>query len=275
MRFETVGDPASALGRLRSVVGLVSKDTITLRLSGDVYLDDYVRAVQKLNSLVKALGKDVAGSVEVEWSVDDLSSGSAATTLRGSAKEQQQQPAVEKIVWAYERVGLSMERGTPIPYSKEVAEAARGITQVLDGRIDEILFETDETEAVITTALGGGSPQSRAGMFSFGAIEGRVQTLSSCTGLKFTLYDVFGHGIPCHLREGDEDMMRDAWDKWVVVEGRIRRDVTGKPISIREIMDVVTREPGAPGDYRKARGILRAGPSAPSPEEAIRRLRDA
>jgi hypothetical protein len=250
-------------------------DTITLRLSGDVYLDDYVKAVQKLDSLVKALGKDVAGSVEVDWSVDDLAAGSAATTLRGLAKEEEQQPAVEKIVRAYEKVGLSMEGGLPIPYSEEVAEAARGITQVLDGRIDEILFETDETEAVITTALAGGSRRSRIGVFSFGAIEGRVQTLSSRTGLKFTLYDVFGRGIPCHLREGDEDMMRDAWDKWVVVEGRIRRDAAGKPISIRDITEVVEREPGAPGDYRKARGVLRVGPNAPSPEEAIRRLRDA
>lgn len=250
-------------------------DTITLRLSGEVYLDDYVAAIEELRSLVRALGKDVAKNVEVEWSIDDLVAGSAATTLRGAAKEEDKQLAVEEIVRAYERVGFSMEKGLDIPYSQEVGRAARGITDILDGRIEEILFETEKMEAVVTNALASSDEPPQAGVYSYGAIEGRVQTLSSRTGLKFTLYDVFGRGIPCHLQKGDEDMMRDAWDKWVVVEGRIRRDATGKPISIRTITDVVTRDAGEPLDYRKARGVLQTGPNAPSPEEAIRRSRDA
>ncbi len=249
-------------------------DTITLRLSGEVYLDDYLTAIGELRVLFRALSKDIAGGVEVEWEIDGLESGSAATTLRGLAKEEDQQSVVEEIVKAYLRVGISMERGWSIPYSQEVIDAARGITNVLNGRIDEILFETDETEAVITSALAPSSKSTQAAFYSYGAIEGRVQTLSSRTGLKFTLYDVFGRGIPCHLQKGDEDMMRDAWDKWVVVEGKIRRDATGKPIAIRQITNVVTREPGGAEDYRKARGVLQAGPNAPSPEEAIRRLRD-
>lgn len=251
------------------------RDTITLRLSGDVFLDDYVKAIRKLDSLVTALARDVAQGVEVEWTIDDLAAGSAATTLRGLAKEEDQQPAVEQIVRAYENVGTSMERGWDIPYSRDVVAAARGIADVLDGRIDEILFETDEMEALITSAFTSPSGRGKASIFSYGAIEGRVQTLSSRTGLRFTLYDVFGRGIPCHLQKGDEELMRGAWDKWVVVEGRIRRDATGKPISIRKISNVEIREPGEPQGYRKAKGVLRAGPNAPSPEEAIRRLRDA
>lgn len=250
-------------------------DTITLRLYGEVSLDDYVAAMEELRSLVGALGRDVAGSAEIEWSIDDLASGSAATTLRGAAKEEDQQPAVEDVVRAYERVGISMERGSEVPYSQEVGRAARAITEILDGRIEEILFETDEMEAVITNAPVPSDEPAQTALYSHGAIEGRVQTLSSRKGLKFTLYDVFGRGIQCRLQEGNEDMIRDAWDKWVVVEGRIRRDATGKPISIRKITDVVIREAGEPLDYRKARGVLRTGPDSPSPEEAIRRLRDA
>lgn len=253
----------------------MANDTITLRLSGDVYLDDYLAAIREFRSLVGALGKDVARGADIEWRTEELAAGSAATTLIGVAKEEDQQPAVEEIVRAYERVGKAMERGGVVPYSQEVIDAAQGITSVLNGRIDEILFETDETEAVITSAIAHSGDPTQTALYSYGAIEGRVQTLSSRTGLKFTLYDVFGRGIQCHLEKGDEDMMRDAWDKWVVVEGTIRRDAAGKPISIRKITDVVPREPGGALDYRKARGILRAGPNAPSPEEAIRRLRDA
>lgn len=250
-------------------------DTITLRLSGDVYLDDYVAAIEELRLLVRALGKDVAGSAEIEWSIDDLVAGSATTTLRGAAKEEDQQPAVEDVVRAYELVGISMEKGLEIPYSQDVGRAARAITEILDGRIEEILFETDDMEALITSAPVPADEPARTAIYSYGAIEGRVQTLSSRKGLKFTLYDMFGRSIPCHLQEGDEAMMRDAWDKWVVVEGRIRRDAAGKPVSIRKITDVVIREAGELLDYRRARGVLRAGPDTLSPEEAIRRLRDA
>jgi hypothetical protein len=251
------------------------RDTITLRLSGDVFLDDYLFAIRQFHALVRALSQDVAQGVEVKWSIDDLSGGSTVTTLRGIAREEERQPAVERIVRAYEDTGTSLERGLDIPYSYRVIRAARAIAGLLDGRIDEILFETDETEAVISSVTHAPSGKSaEAAIYSYGAIEGRVQMLSSRTGLKFTLYDVFGRGIPCHLQEGDEDMMRDAWDKWVVVEGRIRRDPEGRPISIRKITNVVIREPGETGDYRKARGALRVRPDAPSPEEAIRRLRD-
>lgn len=251
------------------------RDTITLRLSGQVYLKDYVVAMSKLGSLVDALGKEVAEGAKVDWSVEALEAGSASTTFKGLAEEDTQQTEVEKIVRAYERVGSSIESGLDIPYSREVSEAALGITNVLNGNIKEIFFETDEMEAIITDAVRQPNKRSDTGFYSFGAIEGRVQTLSSRQNLTFTLYDIFGRGIPCHLRKGDEDMMRNAWEKWVVVEGRIRRDASGKPLSIRRITDVVIKESEEPQDYRKARGVLRAGVNAISAEEAIRRSRDA
>ncbi len=259
------------------------KDTITLRISGDVYLDDYLAAMRQFHALIRALNQDVARNVEVEWSIDELMAGSAATTLRGLVKEESWQPAVEDIVRAYEEVGTSMERGLTIPYSKEAADAARGITSILNGRIDEITFETDDMEAFVSSTVSSSDQPIQAAVYSsiqtavysYGAIEGRIQTLSSRTGLKFTLYDIFGRAIQCHLRKGNEDMMRDAWDKWVVVEGKIRRDAAGNPKSIRQVTDVFVRETGSPEDYREAKGSVPVGPNALSSEEIIRRLRDA
>jgi hypothetical protein len=253
----------------------VAGDTITLALSGDVYLDDFIKAVSELRALVTELSNDVARGAEIEWSIEELQAGSATTIFRGLAKEADQQRRVEAVVRAYANVGASMERGAEIPYSEGVARAARGITSVLNGRIDEILFETEDMEAVITSAAARTQRRRPAAVFAYGAVEGKVQTLSSRTGLRFILYDAFGRGVPCHLSKGNEDMMRDAWDKWVIVEGRIRRDPTGKPISIRDITDVAVREVGGPEDYREARGTVPVGPDGLSPEEAIRRLRDA
>jgi hypothetical protein len=252
------------------------KDTITLRLSGDVHLEDYLVAMRQFRALIEALNKDVATGIKVEWSIDELMAGSAATTVRGGVSEEAWQSAVEAIVQAYEDVGTRMESGQEIPYSKEAVDAAFGITGVLNGRIDEVTFETEDMEAFIFSPVDSPPNRSRqTAFYSYGAVEGRVQTLSSRTGLKFTLYDVFGRAIQCHLRKGDEDMMRDAWDRWVVVEGKVRRDAEGKPKSIRQITDVVVRDEGKTGDYRQARGAVPVGPDALSSEETIRRLRDA
>lgn len=252
------------------------KDTITLRISGDVHLDDYLVAMRQFRALIGALNKEVADGVEVEWSIDDLTAGSADTTVKGGVQEESWQRAVEDIVRAYEEVGVSLERGRDFPYSKEAADAAFGITSILNGRIDEITFETEDMEAFVTSATASSLNRPiQIPPYAYGAIEGRVQTLSSRTGLRFTLFDTFGRAIQCHLRRGDEDMMRDAWNKWVVVEGRVRRDVEGKPKSIRQISDVVVRDIGDPEDYRAARGAVPVGPNAPSSEEVIRRLRDA
>lgn len=244
-----------------------------LALSGDVHLDDFAEAISELRALMGELDKEVARGVEIDWSVDSLESGSAFTTIRGSAQEPDQQQRVQEVVRAYARVGMALEQGRDVPYSPSVAKAANNITNILNGRIREISFETDEVDAVVTSAPASATERPSA-VFAYGAIEGRVQTLSSRTGLKFTLYDAFGNAVRCHLSGGNEDMMRDAWDKLVVVEGRVRRDPTGKPISVRETTDVVIREPTEPGDYREARGAMSVGPGA-SPEEAIRRLRDA
>lgn len=255
----------------------MSKDTITLRLSGDVHLEDYLVAMRQFRSLIEALNKDVAQGVKVEWSIEELMAGSAAATVKGGVSEEAWQSAVEAIVQAYEDVGTRMESGQEIPYSKEAIDAAYGITGVLNGRIDEIAFETDDMEAFVTSTATSPLNSSRpTAHYSYGAIEGRVQTISSRTGLKFTLYDVFGRAIQCHLRKGDdEDMMRDAWDKWVVVEGKVRRDAEGRPKSIRQITDVVVRYEGSSGDYRQARGAVPVGPNVLSSEETIRRLRNA
>ena len=112
---------------------------------------------------------------------------------------------------------------------------------------------------------------------SFGAIEGVVQTLSSRRGLRFTLYDsAYDKAVSCYLEQGREDMMRNVWGRRAVIEGRVTRDPeTGRPLSIRRVAAVEVVPDYPPGSYRLARGIIPLRPDDPSPEEAIRRVRDA
>jgi hypothetical protein len=109
---------------------------------------------------------------------------------------------------------------------------------------------------------------------AYGAIEGVVQTLTNRRELRFTLYDSLqDRAVVCHLHEGQEDLMRNAWGKRVIVQGFVTRDgLNGRPLQISRITDVI---PVIAGDYKKGRGALKSAADAEKPEDVIRRLRDA
>ena len=92
-----------------------------------------------------------------------------------------------------------------------------------------------------------------------------------------TLYDsVFDKAASCYLETGQDSIMRDAWGRRAIVEGMVTRDPeSARPLIVRRIshVELVTEYP--PGSYRLARGILPRRSGDPTPEEAIRRVRDA
>ena len=94
---------------------------------------------------------------------------------------------------------------------------------------------------------------------AFGAIEGRIRTLSDRQSLKFTLYEsLFDAPVMCYLSLENADEAARLWRKRVIVEGLIRRDPkTGIPTQIRSIRTINEIPSAAPGSYREARGALR------------------
>lgn len=256
-------------------------ETITLVLDGDVSLAEFARAIAGLRTLLNNLSKEVGGGAEIDWNVDDLERSSAITSFRGAAKKANQQPEVEKVVRAYGEVGKALEKRFQVPYSLAVARAADNIVGILNGRIEAIRFETEEIDATIrspeATPDRGANVAWPASVASYGAVEGRVQTLTNRGGLRFTLYDLLNdRAVSCYLKEGYEDLMRDAWGKLVVVEGIVTRDpLKGTPQTVRQITRVEHITEAGPESYREARGIVPIGPNGLMPEDAIRRLRDA
>ena len=255
--------------------------TVTLVLSGEVPLEDFSQAISNFHNLLKALSSEEWGK-GVEWFIDNLEISSTVATAKGLGESER----VERIVRAYADVGTALENNRPVPYSSAVQTAANGLRRIIDGRIESITFETAEREIIIrspslekemmykaTTSkepIVLGHPTS-----ALGSIEGRVQTLTSRGGLRFTLYDLLNDkAVSCYLQEGYEGIMRDVWGKLADVAGWVTRDpLSGRPLSIMQVSEVVVK-PEVLGTYRDARAC--APPLTDlSPESAIRRLRDA
>jgi hypothetical protein len=111
---------------------------------------------------------------------------------------------------------------------------------------------------------------------AYGALRGKLQSLSSRTGLKVVLYDdTFDKGVRCSLTEEQHETAREHWDKHVVIEGLIRRDrITGRPLSVSQIWNIGRDErDSASQAWLKAFGVLAdVEPDVPV-EESIRRVR--
>jgi len=255
----------------------MANDTVTLALDGEIVLSDFADAVRHFNALIEMLGQ-AEGATRIEWVVEQLEVSSAVATARGvaanGAAPDVAQDEVERVVRSYLRIGRSLERGEPLKVPATVEREARGIVAVLGARIKTVRFETAEAEATVGVAQRQSKPlQLRPP--SYGAVEGRVQTLSSRGGLRFTLFDTLNDkAVSCYLAEGFEDQMRDVWGRRAVVEGRVtRHPETGRPLAVRGITAVSVLPEVAPRAYRDLRGL--SPTTTLSAEEAIRRLRDA
>lgn len=249
-------------------------DTITLILEGTVTLPDFSAALSNLNGLVAALAREAAAGASIEWQVSSLQTSSAIATAKGVGAAQ----AVGIVVEAYTRVADSLEKNQPIPYGQDVARHSRAIAGLINGKIESVRFETQEREVLIGHRFQEEAttpPSALMPAHAIGAVEGLVETLSRHGGLRFTLYDtLFRKAVSCYLREGYEEIMREAWSKRVIVVGKVSRDpATGRPLSVRDVTQVRIVQEGKPGDWMEAIGAAPWLADTPS-EEIIRRGRD-
>jgi hypothetical protein len=255
----------------------VAGDTVTLALHGEVSLDQFAEAVSRFRKLVRALSDEV-GARDVAWQLADLQYSSAIATAQGISTNGGRPDQVERVVRSYLEVGQSLAAQEPVPFRRAVQREAEGLTAVLKNGLEAVRFETADDDAIVRTAAPGvailAAPTARRE--SYGAVTGRVQTLTSRSALRFTLYDrLHDRAVSCYLAEGRESMMREMWDRIATVEGRITRDPdTGRPLAVRRITRVTPIEEVGPQDYQRARGALPPEPGREGPEAVIRRLRD-
>jgi hypothetical protein len=248
------------------------KDTLTLALEGEIALQEFSIAINSFNQLLTQLSKEIGGDENVPWLIDELYTGSAVVTFRGDYPDTR---ILENIINAYEEVGEALATGREIPYSENIKRHAASLTKILNGKVTAIRFETPEHDYLISgkTHQGKTAPIK----YSHGTVKGTIETISKRKKLSFILWDtLFDKPVHCYIKAGEEENMRSAWGKKAVVSGKVgRQPETGKPIIIREVRYVRIVEEVEPGSYKLARGILPWGRNDETPEDMIRRLRDA
>jgi hypothetical protein len=259
-------------------------DTLTLALGGDeIPLAEFAAAVSSFRTLVEALTAEVATGSGIEWVLTALDYSSAITTVRGRTAGADTEGQIQKVIRAYEEVGDAAERGAPIPYSPKIGAELAALASLINGHVNSIRMETAEREITLLTppppsrATGGTRQLVPSDGGSFGAVEGRVQTLTNRGALRFTLYDTLNdRAVSCYLAEGREAIMLDVWGRRAIVEGWVQRDpLTGRPLSVRRVREITVLPENEPGSYRAARGVSPLRPGDLLPEVLVRRLRDA
>lgn len=250
----------------------MSNNTMTIALDGEISLESYAQAMASFRGLVDALKAEISPDARIAWLVDELDHDGAVTTVRGLSPTME---AVETVSIAYLDVGRALADQRKVPYSHRVAREAAALTKLLGGPIRSIRFETKEDDVTIADpAADGRRPLMSA---AYGAVQGRIQALTSRESLRFTLYDaVHNRAVACYLDEDQWDMLRNAQDRRASVEGWVTRDTaTGRPITIRRVRQITLLDEVEPGAaLLAARGIAPLGPEDPSAVEVIRRLRD-
>ena len=242
-------------------------ETITFELGGRVDIKQMSEGITAFNQLIDAL----TGKEEIKWLVVDLQSGSAIATLRSECEN----PAVsEKIVQDYKNIGEALQNKEEIPGNSRVISAAESIKKLADS-VEYLRLEA-LGDSFYIYENGDSSPKPST-TTAVGSLTGRVQTLSDRGDLRFNLYDtIHDKSVSCYLTQGQEELMRAAWGRRAMVSGRVTREIeTGRPITIRGIMDVQILEEVAAGFYRDARGAVQWQQGDKLPEDAIRKLRDA
>jgi hypothetical protein len=258
------------------VSGLDAEPVLTVALEGpDTSLNSFVAAVSALNSLLTALGAEVAPNSYLAWDIQALDAGSAVTAVRGRVLSGD--PAGPKrVAAAFEAIGDALTRQAPVPYSPAVARHATALTEVLADHVTAIRLETPERDFTITPGHAPQGAPAAPPIISFGGVEGRIQTLSNRRSVRFTLYDELDdHAVSCYLRPGEESMIQKFWGLRALVEGTVRRDSSGRPTTIRDITEVTLLPERAPDEWLSLRGAWAEAWDGTPAEDTIRKIRDA
>jgi hypothetical protein len=248
--------------------------TLGIELSGEITLDLFAAAVKEFNKLLDELTQEVAGTEGFEWELEEQQKGSAFIQVRALSEDI---ALVDRTIRAFDEIAEALARGEVIGFSPNVAKHAYALTGLINGQIRAISFLTDFNTYTISEHRDQKSVERQTkSNIAWGTVKGYVATINGRQKLQITVYDsLFDKAIICFLPEKFLSEAGEWWHKEVAVTGRVYRDVeTGRPIRVRDVIDVEVLDSQGIEAFEAVRGILPHEPNDELPEATIRRLRD-
>lgn len=246
--------------------------TISLLVQGQLDVDTFAAAVAGLRDLATALATNLTPDAPVTWELEQLAYGSASITLRA---ESDSPSAPATLTGAYLDVWEAIAEDRELDCPREVRDSARRLAALTRRERVTGLKCSAATRRVQISRLGPNAGRSSMGVKSIGVVTGQIESLSRRGDLHLTMVDdVFHSRVALHLRKGQEELGRNAWDTHATVHGTITEDAdTGHPTEVRNITKVEPASRYSKGAWRSARGAFPWRPGDPPAEMLIRELR--
>lgn len=256
------------------------KKSFAIQLDGEVTLGRFQKALEAWHSALEAVSDEVDSDQPHQILISDLSYGSAIASVQ---IEFQREPIAAQFEDQFEDIARRIRSNGILDLPKRLQKPARKLQDA--ARFDSgegFTLSSDDADFVISAiAISDEHRITKFGvdnLEAYGAVIGRLQSLSSRGALKAVVFDELNDkAVRMALTEEQHETVRDLWDKNVVAEGLVRRDPdTGRPLSMSKVRRIYRKEePRDPYAWRRARGVLSHIHPEKSAEQLIREARDA
>lgn len=216
---------------------------IGLSLGGDaIPLMTFLDAAYNLGALLSELDVTISGSRNLDWVIADLSLGSANLAVTPVPVDEDALDQSPVIISATLKGLEIIEKAAEWPeyFTDEALLRAKKLVGLINGRVERI--------AVFGNAGEGGTKRIRVtqrvaanvdqligtSTVAKGSVEGTLETLTIHGGTAFNVYDMITlRKVRCVCDRKTLDELASALGKRVLVEGEVRYNVYGQPISIK------------------------------------------
>lgn len=243
---------------------LPTPECLTLDLKGDLPIDKFEKAVLSFFDLIKEVTKEALHEKQrIRWTVT-VRSGSALVNAIPHFDKDTATEALEILhaVPAGIRLLESGAEEMPTLFNREAVRAVKAlgtlrgmkgkdVTGVVIRSGSEKSFVTSRSAATADSLIGGQRQ-------TYGAIEGKMQTITERGGFRFVVYDsLHDRRVDCFIEEDLMDTALSNFRKRVRVSGLVQFDRFGDPVSIKATEIYVFRPNSDLPSVREMRGIFK------------------
>ncbi len=240
------------------------KGQIALELDNErVTASDFLRAVESFVGLIRELTKSVKDSLPKDaWEIE-VQEGSQVINAVSTNKLTDIE-SVSIVNAVLNGIGsLSDEAEIPDLYSEKAVEHIKslgGLVHRADNGIPVRVLSRTQAVPLTNNAYNHASEILSWKYEDHGTVEGVLDVVSAHDGYEIRLCDpIFGKSVKCAVSEELMQQALGAFKKRVEVDGLIRYDREGRPISVKVEHITIFPPPETLPSYKQMRGILRQG----------------